>query len=257
MIQIRKTIDIVRKTRCLFMDEEAVRHMYEKGKSDYVTSVDTSVQDFLNQELYAQYPQIQFMGEEKDNSNIDFSKPLWIVDPVDGTTNLIHGYHQSAVSLAYYENGNVKVGIIYQPYTDDVFYAVKGGGAFLNGRPIHVSRARELHQSLISIGTSPYYKEWSKNNFPIFQKVFEACQDIRRSGCASLDLASVACGRLDGFFEKCLKPWDYAAGVLLVEEAGGHVIEYGGGEVSMEHTSDIIAGNGHIEKILKEMVLEK
>lgn len=254
MIQIRKAIDIVRKTRSFFMDEEAVGHFREKGKSDFVTDVDTAVQDFLSQELYAQYPQVQFMGEEKENDTIDFLKPLWILDPVDGTTNLIHGYHHSAVSLAYYENGEAMVGIVYQPYTDDVFYAERGHGAYLNDRRIHVSRAKTLEDSLISIGTSPYYKEWAKINFPIFEKVFHCCQDIRRSGSAALDLAYVACGRLDGFFERFLKPWDYAAGVLLVEEAGGRVIEYEGGEVSIEHPSDIIAGNGYIEEELKKIL---
>lgn len=252
MIQIRKTIEIVKKTHSLFMNESAAGNFREKGRADYVTEVDTAVQDFLAQELYAQYPQVQFMGEEKENSSIDFSKPVWILDPVDGTTNLIHGYHHSAVSLAYCEEGKVKVGIIYQPYTNDVFYAVRGEGAHLNDEKIHVSRAKTMEESLISIGTSPYNKEWAKKNFPIFEKVFMSCQDIRRSGSAALDLAYVACGRLDGFFEKNLKPWDYAAGVLLVEEAGGHVITYQDGEVSMEKPSDIIAGNGHIENELRK-----
>lgn len=254
MIQIRKTIEIVKKTHSLLMNEDAAGNFREKGRADYVTEVDTAVQDFLAQELYAQYPQVQFMGEEKENSSIDFSKPVWILDPVDGTTNLIHGYHHSAVSLAYCENGEAKVGIIYQPYTNDVFYAIKGEGAHLNDERIHVSRAKTLDESLISIGTSPYNKEWAKKNFPIFEKVFMACQDIRRSGSAALDLAYVACGRLDGFFERNLKPWDYAAGVLLVEEAGGHVITYNDGAVSMERPSDIIAGNGYIENELRKFL---
>lgn len=254
MIQIRKTIEIVKKTRSLFMNTDAARRYHRKGAADYVTEIDTAVQDFLNQELYAQYPQVQFMGEERDNTSIDFSKPLWILDPADGTTNLIHGYQHCVVSLAYYEEGEIKVGIIYHPYTNDVFYAVKGKGAMLNDEKIHVSHIETLEESLISIGTSPYYKEWAKYNFPIFEKVFTECQDIRRSGSAALDLAYVACGRLDGFFEKHLNPWDYAAGLLLVAEAGGHVIAYQGGEVSIEHPSDIIAGNGYIEKKLKDLL---
>ena len=190
-----KIVELVRKMKPLFADSSRVSQVKEKGTCDYVTQVDIQVQKLVKEGLYSMYPQVQFMGEEQDNSAIDRSGDFWILDPVDGTTNLIHDFRHSTLSLAYAEAGEVVLGIVYQPYTDELFIAKKEEGAFLNGDPIHVSGAETLSESLVTIGTSPYYHELADWNFKVFKEVFLSCQDIRRLGSAALDMAYVACGR--------------------------------------------------------------
>ncbi|MCD8084463.1 MAG: inositol monophosphatase, partial [Clostridiales bacterium] len=199
-----------------------------KGVSDYVTEVDFLVQHLVKNRLHELYPEIQFMGEEKDNADIDFSGDVWILDPVDGTLNLIHDFRESTLSLGLWHDGRVCMGLVYQPYTDEMFTAEYGGGAFLNGNPIHVSAETELKKSLISTGTTPYQKEKADENFRDFKEIFLRCADIRRLGSAALELAFVAAGRLEVFYERGLKPWDFAAGLLLVQEAGGRVTGFDG-----------------------------
>lgn len=131
-----------------------------------------------------------------------------------------------------------------------MYYAEKGNGSYLNGKRIHVGTATTMGESLISIGTSPYYKEETEENFQMFSKIFKECQDIRRCGAASLDLAHVACGRIDGYMENHLKLWDYAAGTLLVREAGGEVFAYNGEKLEMEFDGNIVAGNRRIAECL-------
>lgn len=252
MIEIDKVQKIVREAAKLFFDRKVAEQIKEKGAFDYVTPIDEAVQGVIQKALYELYPQIQFMGEEKDNSNIDMKGKVWVLDPVDGTTNLIHDYHNSAVSLALMENREITLGIIYNPFADEMYYAEKSKGSFLNGSKIHVSSAKEMNESLISVGTSPYFQEEAEENFGIFTAIFKDCQDIRRCGSASLDLAHVACGRIDGYMENHLKIWDYAAGTLIVREAGGEVFDYEGEKLSMELNGNIVAGNLNIAKILVE-----
>lgn len=220
-----------------------------------MTQIDFKVQEQVKTALYELYPEIQFMGEEKDNSDIDFDGDVWILDPVDGTTNLIHDFRNSTLSLALAGKGVLTLGIIYHPYSDEIFVAERGKGALLNGSPISVSKRHNFSECLISIGTSPYYRELAKENFRIFEKVFTDCADIRRLGSAALELAYVAAGRIDAYFERSLKPWDYAAGILLVEEAGGKVTDYKGNPVDITGNSDIVAGSQTIGEILVEKYL--
>lgn len=253
-IDVRKVIETVLSVRPLLLDHERAARIRVKGVADFVTQVDVQVQEHLKRALGEQYPDIQFMGEEKDNSEIDFGGSVWILDPVDGTTNLIHDFRQSAVSLALCEERILKFGVIYQPYTGEIFHAQRGKGAWLNGVPIHVSDVKDMERSLISIGTSPYNHEFADRNFELFKAVFLRCSDIRRLGSAAMDLAYVACGRTDAFFEQYLKPWDYAAGLLLIQEAGGTVTDFRGNPVDVTGPSDMIAGNGSIgEQLLKEV----
>ena len=152
----------------------------------------------------------------------------------------------SVLSLALWNNGNVELGIIYRPYTDEFFYGEKGKGAFLNGKPIHVSSVENMEECLISVGTSPYKKEDAKENFELFKNIFTRCADIRCLGSAALSLAYVACGRMEAYIEKGLKPWDFAAGLLLLQEAGGTVTNYNGEDICATEISDVVAGNGKI-----------
>lgn len=219
-IDIQALIQLVRQAGKLLHDREGSSHIRKKGRADYVTQVDMAVQAFFARELPQRWPHIQFMSEEQSNADLDPNAPMWVLDPVDGTCNLIHDLGLSAISLALVEEGRVVLGVVYNPFTGELFHAVRGQGAFLNGAPIHVSDQQELADSLIAIGTSPYHKEWAAENFALFRHLFEVGSDIRRIGTASLDLAYVACGRMDAYLERGLKPWDFAAGILLVEEAG-------------------------------------
>lgn len=256
-IDEKRVIEAVCSVKPLLLDQERASRIQVKGVADFVTQVDIQVQEFLKNSLGELYPEIQFMGEEKDNSEIDFTGSVWILDPVDGTTNLIHDFRQSAVSLALCEGGRLEFGLIYQPYTGEIFHTQRGAGAWLNGVPIHVSQVRDMSKSLIAIGTSPYNHEMADWNFEVFKEVFLNCSDIRRLGSAALDLAYVACGRTDAFFERYLKPWDFAAGILLVQEAGGTVTDYNGNPVDVTKPSDIVAGNGKIGEELVERFLNK
>ena len=224
-------------------------HVKEKGLADYVTQVDIAVQNFLKKELFALAPDIQFLGEETGLQEIKGGS-LLILDPVDGTTNLMHDYQHSVVSLALCRQGEIVMGIVYQPYTEELFWAQEGKGAWLNEDRIFVSSTKELGKSLITIGTSPWKHELADKNFEMFKQIFLRCSDIRRTGSAALDLAYVACGRTEAYVERDLKPWDFAAGVLLVKEAKGTVTDYRGGEIDITAPSQIVAGNGHIGELL-------
>ena len=242
-IQLESVKEIILEASCLFADRKAAEHRKTKGVADYVTEVDFAVQKFIRENLEKLYPEIQFLGEEKDNGEIDMDGLTWVLDPVDGTTNLIHDYRASAISLALLEHREPVLGIVYHPYLKEMFCAQKGKGSFCNGEKIHVSDADTMHESLIAVGTSPYNKKLAKELFPVFQNIFVKCQDIRRSGSAAIDLAYVAAGRLEGFLEKELKIWDYAAGMLLVREAGGKVTDFSGADLQAKAMSGVSAGN--------------
>lgn len=232
-INIEELEHLLRQAGNLFQDRTAAGQVQTKGIADYVTAVDYAVQQYIQEHLEASYPHIQFLSEEKANQEIDQSGLVWVLDPVDGTTNLIHDYHTSCISLALMGGGEVVLGMIYNPYSKELFQAKKGGGSYLNGERITVSGATHMEESLIAIGTSPYHKEMADENFELFKRLFLDCQDIRRSGSAALDLAHVACGRLEGYFEIGLKIWDFAAGMLLVREAGGSVLDYSGAQADI------------------------
>ncbi|MBR4138407.1 MAG: inositol monophosphatase [Lachnospiraceae bacterium] len=250
MVDMMAVQKIVREAAKLFANREEVSRIKEKGAYDFVTAVDEAVQSVICKELEKLYPQIQFMGEEESEVSVDLNGLLWILDPVDGTTNLIHDYKNSAISLGLMENREVIAGIIYDPYLDEMYCAKKGEGCFLNGEKIQVSKAQTMSQSLIAIGTSPYRKEEAADNFRVFEKIYMDCQDLRRTGSAALDMAHVACGRIEGYIEKKLKLWDFAAGTLIVREAGGKVLDYEGNDRTMELMGDVVVGNAFIAPIL-------
>ncbi len=250
-----KVIALVRRIKPLFDDHERAAQVTVKGLADFVTEVDVTVQKIMHKSLSKMYPEIAFMAEEKDNSEIDPKGDFWILDPVDGTTNLMYDYHASALSLAYLEGGVPTFGVVYNPQTEEMFTAERGRGAFLNGRPIHVTDADQMSQCLFSVGTSPYNKELADVNFDLFKRVWLDARDIRRSGSAALDLCYLAAGRTDGYFERNLKPWDYAAGTLIVHEAGGTVTDFNGNHLQYQIPSDVLAGNGRINSILQRYIV--
>ena len=186
--------------------------------------------------------------KEQESFHWDFRGPLWVLDPVDGTTNLIHDFRHSAISLALIEAGQPQKGIVYSPFSGEMFTAERGGGAFRNGRPILVSSTASMREALLSVGTAPGKRNERgvTKTFERMKRIFAHCQDIRRMGAASLELCYVACGRLDGYFEEHLKPWDYAAGKLIVEEAGGTVCGLDGREAVFLPDREIVAAGGEI-----------
>lgn len=230
---VEETVQAVQEAGACLSDPTAVRCVRAKSKTDYVTNVDLAVQELLRERLAALAPDVQFMGEEQDNTGLDWHRPCWILDPVDGTTNLIHSFRHSAISLALSEAGQIIFGVVYNPYSGECFTARRGQGAFCNGSPIRVSSADRLEDSLLSVGTVPGRRKLADTAFRQIRTLYDTCQDVRRTGCASLDLCWVACGRLDGYVELSLQPWDYAAGRLLVEEAGGRVTAPDGSPLSL------------------------
>ncbi|MBD5458868.1 MAG: inositol monophosphatase [Lachnospiraceae bacterium] len=250
---VQDILALIKKTKTFVENRERAGHIKVKGPADYVTQVDTDIQSFLAEELGRLAPEIQFLGEEEGLHEMT-ADTYWILDPIDGTTNLIHDYQHSVVSLALYDKGEIVMGVIYDPFREDVYHAQKGKGSFLNGEPIHVSEAGTLGETIISIGTSPYDRELTEENFRRFQRIFEKSQDIRRTGSAALDLAYVACGRTGGFFETLLSPWDFAAGMLLVTEAGGQVTGYAGEPLNLLKRGSVVATNGKVHEALRGLL---
>ena len=251
MMDIQEIIELVKKTKKFISNREMVSNVKEKGIADYVTQVDITVQNFLKEELFILAPDIQFLGEETGLQNME-ADSFWILDPVDGTTNLMHNYQHSVVSLALCQQDEIVMGIVYDPFREDVFYAMKGKGSFLNGQPIHVSNVGKLSDTMIGIGTAK--RELADENFARFRRVFGQCQDIRRIGSAALELAYTACGRQGGYFEIYLNPWDYAAGMLLIQEAGGKVTDFMGRDLNPRKGGSVVGTNGYIHTELLQLL---
>ena len=264
-------LPIIKEVADKYLTREDSQHITVKGDSNFVTEVDTNIEKAMKERLSALYPEIQFMGEESDNVNIDFSKHLWILDPVDGTSNLIHDFQNSSMSLALAVEKQVVFGIIYHYSTKEFFYAKRGEGAYVgqlsqsapspyltsNMFPIHVSKTSELSRCLVSFGTSPYDKATlGEKNCETLKQIFFLCEDIRRIGSAAIELAYVAAGRVDIYLERNLKPWDYAAAIIIIEEAGGIITDYQGQPIDISNPCDILAGNKIVhEKLRKEISL--
>jgi myo-inositol-1(or 4)-monophosphatase len=210
-----------------------------KQASDFVTRVDRESEQLIISTVRARYPEHAFLAEESATDSGGRS-PRWIIDPLDGTTNYIHGYPMFAVSIALEEEGRVSLGVVLDPLRDELFTAEREKGARLNGRPIRVSGLHSLDRALLGTGFPFRQKERLGQYLEAFKRLFVCTSGIRRAGSAALDLAHVAAGRLDGFFELGLSPWDVAAGSLLIEEAGGLVSDFGGGDAYLE-TGNIVA----------------
>lgn len=191
----------------------------KEGHYNFVTDADVQVQRMLMSELSAIMPSARFFAEEQENQRLT-DEDTFVIDPIDGTLNFMRGRRCSAISIALLRGREPVLGLIYDPYHDEMFTALKGRGARLNGAPIRVS-AVPFERAMVAVGTSPYYAELSRRTLDIACDFLQQAGDLRRIGSAALDLCDVACGRTDVFFELRLSPWDYAAGSLIVAEAGG------------------------------------
>lgn len=213
------------------------------GHANFVTAYDKRVQQELQKRLLQILPEAVFVGEEEDIHASIAKGYAFIVDPIDGTTNFIKDYHMSAISVGLALDGERYMGVVYNPYLNEMFTAVKGKGAHLNGEPIHVS-SEPLSNGVVMFGTAPYYEELNRKSFEMAYDYFKRSLDVRRSGSAALDLCSVAAGRAEVFFELRLCPWDFAAGSLIVEEAGGKVTTAEGGQLTLHEPCSMLATNG-------------
>ena len=220
-----------------------------KTYNDFVTEVDRAAEKIIIDTLREAYPDHGFLGEESGNSNSE-AENIWIIDPLDGTTNFLHSFPQYCVSIALQQKGVLTQAVIYDPVRNDLFTATKGRGAFLNDKRIRVGSRNKLQESLISTGFPFRDFTYLDTYLAIFKDMIKKTTGIRRPGSAALDLAYVAAGWTDGFFEINLSTWDIAAGALLVQEAGGMVGDFEGNE-SWIYSGNIVAAN---PKVFSQML---
>ncbi len=228
-------------------------HTHEKSSAaDLVTEYDLAVENFLKEKLPPLVPGAIFYGEEEQENADPATGWAFIVDPIDGTTNFVRGLRQSAVSVALAKDGVIEYGVVLDPYKAELFSARRGGGAFLNGSLIHVSD-RPLSQGVFGMGTAIYRREYLAPTMRLTEQLFRRSCDFRRMGAAALDLCNVACGRTELFFEFSLCPWDYAAGSLLVTEAGGVISTLDGQPLAFDRRCSCWASNQVNRDILREL----
>jgi len=223
-----------------------------KGPSDFVTQVDRACEALIIGAIRGHFPDHHIMAEETTNDGFQ-DGITWIIDPLDGTTNFIHGFPFVAVSIAACENGAPLVGLVLDPIREELFSAVRGSGAHLNGEPIRVRESATPGDSLIATGFPYRTRKIIEPYLASLRHIFEVVSGIRRAGAAALDLAYVAAGRVDGFWEPGLAPWDVAAGALLVQEAGGIVSDFWG-EANHISNGNIVAGTRGVHPFLLEQV---
>lgn len=252
---IYEAVNLVREvSEYLLCDMDDKKVLTKSGDANFVTEIDLKVQEIMIKGLKEILPESNIIAEETNENDFTLGKYTWILDPVDGTTNLMYGYKFSCIALGLVVDGRPYAGIVYNPYLKELFTARKGKGAFVNGKPIRVSYNNILEDSLITIGTSPYDKGKADETFRITKNVFLKCRDIRRSGSAALDICNVAAGRTDGFYEMELRPWDYAAASVILEEAGGCITDWSGDKLSYIYEHQAMATNGHIHLELKAVI---
>lgn len=216
--------DIVRSAGQIILKAHHIQNSVESklGRANYVTKYDVEVQNYLYEELRKVMPQAAFMGEE-DKKRVEVKEDYcFIIDPIDGTTNFIFDYHHSAISVGLLYRGQITMGVVYNPYLDEMFYAEKGKGAFVNDKQLKNSNLG-IEEGMVAFGTSPYHRENTEETFRITRKLYDKAQDIRRSGSAALDICYVAANRVVLYFELILQPWDYAGASLILAEAGGRI----------------------------------
>lgn len=226
-----------------------------KGKNDLVTDADLASEKKILEIIQGAFPDDQILAEETSQQHVVPEQRTWLIDPIDGTTNFAHGFPVFCVSIALWEEQEAKMGLVLEVNKDECFYALKGEGAFLNEKPIQVSSIDEPQYSLI--GTGFPYNDLSivQNYLRIFEWLMHRTQGVRRPGAASYDLCCVACGRFDGFYEYSLNAWDVGAASLIVQEAGGNISDWEGGD-NWLFGQRIIAGNPGIHAFLLKAIQE-
>lgn len=249
---MKEMIDIAKEAGVRIKNDRDFSVSEKTDAANIVTTMDTQIQNFILGRLEQLLPEAKVIAEEDNIHSFD-NGYVWIVDPIDGTTNYAYDCKHSCISIALLNENDGYIGVVYNPYLDELFYAKKGEGSFLNGKPLNVTD-RSMNESLVIMGTAPYRKDKADYTFEIAKRLFVNGRDIRRSGSAVLDLCYVACGRYDAFFEADLAVWDRAAAALIISEAGGIVEAIEPDVWNYERSIGVIAGNKNNIKDLKALV---
>lgn len=264
-------VSLVYEARKIALDDTLRARVDLKGKHDFVTAVDTAISDFIKQGLAEIEPGVAFVTEEESEHS---SAPRrFILDPIDGTANLVRDYKKSSISLGYYENGKTRFGVVYDPFSCEMFFAVENSGAHFfdakNGidellavgvenycdNALLVS-AVSHENAIVEFGAGSTHKDAADLAFGIAKRVFCDCQDLRRICSTALALCYIAAGRIDGYYERHIKPWDYAAAALILNEAGGSLSQWSGKPLPFDKTSSILAGNANTFEYLLDLLKE-
>ena len=220
-------------------------HVAAEEKTNFrnlVTAYDIKVQETAVAMLSKEFPDAAFFCEENDEQGNLKAECVFIIDPIDGTANFANHMNMSCISIGCFMNGVPEIGVVYDPYADELYSAARGMGAFLNGRPIHVTEA-PLEHTLVMFGTAPYNLDKADRTFEKLKYIFPKCMDVRRRGSAEIDFCTVACGRAGLFFEEVLSLWDFAAGLVILEEAGGEAYTFMGTPMPLDgRKSNVVAG---------------
>lgn len=223
-----------------------------KGRADLVTDVDKTSENIIMEHIGEAFPDHSILAEESGGRPTD-ADVVWIIDPLDGTSNYVHGYPAFAISIAVKIEENLAIGVVYDPWKEELFSAMRGKGAYLNQTPIRVSKTTDLSHSLISTGLPYEVNEHWHSTFDLFKLFYAHTHGVRRDGSAALDLCTVAAGRFDGFWEYDLSPWDVAAGLLIVREAGGVTTNFAN-EQSALYDEVFLATNGRIHQQMLDII---
>lgn len=234
-----KVVDAVQQTREIVLNKGLKSDIKMKGEADFVTSVDYEISKMLGEKLAAITPGIGFMSEEEAAVP---KGTRWILDPIDGTTNLIYNYNMCSVSLALCVDEAIKFGVVFNPFNGDLFIAQRGEGAFYNGKRMSNAPDREINKCLIEFGAGATRKHQTELAFSIAKRVFSQCLDLRRICSSALSICYTAAGKINGYFEKELKPWDYAAAGLILEECGGKISDWQGQKINYIESCSIVCG---------------
>lgn len=260
-MMLERILEIVKEAGEILLKATNIEESVEEktGRANFVTLYDKKVQDFLFSRLSEILPEAVFIGEEEEEHAALPEGYAFIIDPIDGTTNFMKGYRTSCISVGLLKGGVPQIGVVYNPYQKEIFWAKRGEGAYCNGKAIRVSE-HSLENGLVLVGTSPYNEELSKKSFAWAYELFIRSLDIRRSGSAAIDLCCLAAGRAEFYFELLLSPWDFAAGALILEEAGGKIVTVEGNELVFDRKVGVAAGNpaavAEWQRLLGEGVLE-
>jgi myo-inositol-1(or 4)-monophosphatase len=249
----RKAIDVAKEAGAFIQKEGSAFDIskieYKEGAKDLVSYVDKESEKIIVKGLNKILPEAAFITEEATVSRKEMNELQWVIDPLDGTTNFLHGLPTYSVSIALMQNEELLIGVIYEPNLDECFYAWKNGGSWCNQKKIKVSPIINLEKSLVATGFPYKLLDKQKNYFKIMESFVEKTHGVRRLGSAAIDLAYVACGRFEAFYEYNLKIWDIAAGILLVKEAGGTITDFSGGNDYLYGKELLASGNVHKEAL--------
>lgn len=244
MINILEKVSAIAKEAGNYMKQSKQLKVYTKTDvANIVTNIDVEVQKQIIQKLQTVIANASFIAEEKDNEMLG-NGYVWVIDPIDGTTNFAYDFKHSCISIGLLKDKQAVLGVVYNPYLDELFTATKGNGSYLNGAKIAVNQ-NDLKESLVVMGTSPYRKELATTTFAIMKDIFLSARDIRRTGSAALDICYVACGRVDAYFEANVSPWDYCAASIILEEARGVCRSLTTATFSFEEPIAMLAANAN------------